>query len=144
MGTAIPRLSQEVHSYSGVQGYSEKGVTWVWSYRDSPGRFIVTVVYGDTLTKEKPGYMAILEQSWEAAVTLVYGDTLTKGRPGYGHLSTVPGRSTVTVAYRDTLTKGQPGHGYHGTFPGRYTVTLVYLGQGWVQALTSVLEAQAL
>ena len=126
MGTAIPRLSKEVHSYSGVQGYSEKGVTWVWSYWDSPGRFIVTVVYGDTLTKEKPGYMAILEQSWEAAVTLVYRDTLTKGRPGYDHPGTVLGRSTFTVVYGNTLTKGRPGYGHTRTVPGRSTVTVAY------------------
>ena len=51
MGTAIPGQSWEVHSYSGVLGYSDKWVTWVRPYRDSPGRSTGTLLYGDTLTK---------------------------------------------------------------------------------------------
>ena len=36
MGMAILGLSQVVHSYCGIRGYSDKGVTCVWPYRDLP------------------------------------------------------------------------------------------------------------
>ena len=70
----------KVHSYCGVQRYSDKGVTWVRPSWDSPGKV--------------QSYCGVQGYS-DKGVTWVYV-----------HPGTVPGRSTVTVVYGNTLTKG--------------------------------------
>ena len=83
--------------------------------------------------------MANPESLGRCTVTVVYGDTLTKGRPGYIHPRTVPERSTVTLVYWDTLTKGYHGYVHPSQdSPGKvhsYSSVLGYSDKGvpWVR-----------
>ena len=104
-------------SYSGIQGYSDKGGGGEgWTSLDYPWMVTVTLASADTLTRGGGGGWTFVDYPRMVTVTPAYGDTLTRGGEGWTSLdypwmvTVAKYKATVSIHGWQRIVYGTIGH----------------------------------